>query len=126
MTSVRTDAHWRAIGFSHHDGFLDGVVLEDDGRTARLHVRSVAGERHTVKLTDVESLSVDAFRQGNIILTIWCVPASEAVAAGLAERIRARLYLDAAKLPEGRTVFLLDASYGAEIVAICGHVGVGT
>ena len=50
-----------------HDGFFDGVWLSADKR-ARFFVRTVAGERSTIILTDVEALNICGLRAGNIIL----------------------------------------------------------
>jgi hypothetical protein len=52
-----------------HDGFFDGVWLSADKR-ARLFVRSVAGERSTIILSDVEALNICGLRAGNIIFDL--------------------------------------------------------
>lgn len=52
-----------------HDGFFDGVWLSAD-KHARIFVRTVAGKRSTIILTDVEALNVCGFRAGNIILDL--------------------------------------------------------
>jgi|SRR5215467_686958 len=52
-----------------HDGFFDGVWLSADKR-AHFFVRTVAGERSTIILTDVEALNVSGVRAGNIILDV--------------------------------------------------------
>jgi len=49
-----------------HDGFFDGVSLSADKR-ARFFVRTVAGERSTIILTDVEALNICGLSAGNII-----------------------------------------------------------
>jgi hypothetical protein len=50
-----------------HDGFFDGLWLSADKRVC-FFVRTVAGERSTIILTDVEALNICSLRAGNIIL----------------------------------------------------------
>jgi hypothetical protein len=52
-----------------HDGFFDGVWLSAD-KSVRLFVRTVAGERSTIVLTDVEALNINGLRTGNIIFEL--------------------------------------------------------
>jgi hypothetical protein len=52
-----------------HDGFFDGLWLSADKR-ARFFVRTVAGERSTIILTDVEALNICGHRAGNIIFDV--------------------------------------------------------
>ena len=52
-----------------HDGFFDGLWLSADKR-ARFFVRTVAGERSTIILTDVEALNICGLRAGNIIFDL--------------------------------------------------------
>lgn len=52
-----------------HDGFFDGVWLSAD-RGARFFVRTVAGERSTIILTDIEALNICGLRAGNIIFDL--------------------------------------------------------
>ena len=52
-----------------HDGFFDGVWLSAD-KCARFFVRTVAGERSTIILTDVEALNICGLRAGNIIFDL--------------------------------------------------------
>jgi hypothetical protein len=52
-----------------HDGFFDGLWLSADKR-ARFFVRTVAGERSTIILTDVAALNICGLRAGNIIFDL--------------------------------------------------------
>ncbi len=52
-----------------HDGFFDGLWLSGN-KSVRLFVRTVAGERSTIVLTDVEALNINGLRAGNIILEL--------------------------------------------------------
>ncbi|PYX40496.1 MAG: hypothetical protein DMG83_26545, partial [Acidobacteria bacterium] len=52
-----------------HDGFFDGLWLSAK-ESVRLFVRTVAGERSTIVLTDVEALNINGLRTGNIIFEL--------------------------------------------------------
>jgi hypothetical protein len=52
-----------------HDGFFDGLPLSAN-KSICLFVRTVAGERCTIVLTDVEALNINGLRAGNIILEL--------------------------------------------------------
>ena len=52
-----------------HDGFFDGVWLSAD-KSAHFFVRTEAGERSTIILTDVEALNICGLRAGNIIFDL--------------------------------------------------------
>jgi hypothetical protein len=52
-----------------HDGFFDGVWLSAN-KSVHLFVRTVAGERSTIVLTDVEALNINGLRTGNIIFEL--------------------------------------------------------
>ena len=52
-----------------HDGFLDGVWLSAE-KGARFFVRTVAGERSTIILTDIAALNICGLRAGNIIFDL--------------------------------------------------------
>ena len=52
-----------------HNGFFDGLWLSAN-KSVRLFVRTVAGERSTTVLTDVEALNINGLRAGNIIFDL--------------------------------------------------------
>jgi hypothetical protein len=52
-----------------HDGFFDGLWLSAD-KHARIFVRTAAGIRSTIILTDVEALNICGLKVGNIILDL--------------------------------------------------------
>ncbi len=52
-----------------HDGFFDGLWLSAN-KGVHLFVRTLAGERSTIVLTDVEALNINGLRAGNIILEL--------------------------------------------------------
>jgi hypothetical protein len=51
-----------------HDGFVDGVLVEKG--SAKIFVRTVGREKFTILLSGVETLILNDFRQGNIILSL--------------------------------------------------------
>ncbi|MFT8806780.1 MAG: hypothetical protein ABF856_16870 [Acetobacter aceti] len=51
-----------------HDGYLNGIILNDNIVT--LHIRRVDGDDYEVRMSEVEHLRLDDFRQGNIILDL--------------------------------------------------------
>lgn len=118
-----------------HDGFFDGVWLSAD-KGAHLFVRTVAGERSTIILTDVEALNICGLRAGNIIfdlvliapdnLTVRDIEQAYDLQNGKVEMARQLL----AKAQErGLSGLGINPSYGAEgtaifraVAAVPGHV----
>jgi hypothetical protein len=58
-----------------HDGFVDGVLIS--GSTARIFLRSVAGETFTLVLAEVEGPLVNDLRKGNIIFNVTLLSVDE-------------------------------------------------
>lgn len=107
-----------------HDGFFDGLWLSADKR-ARLFVRTVAGERSTIILSDVEALNIYGLRAGNIIfdvvliapdkLTLQDIEQAYGLKSGDVEM--ARQLLSKAQ-EQGFSGLEINPSYGAEGTAI--------
>ena len=107
-----------------HDGFFDGVWLSAD-KCARFFVRTVAGERSTIILTDVEALNICGLRAGNIIfdlvliapdkLTVQDIEQAYGLKSGDVEM--ARQLLGKAQ-EQGLSGLEINPSYGAEGTAI--------
>ena len=107
-----------------HDGFFDGVWLSADKR-ARFFVRTVAGERSTIILTDVEALNICGLRAGNIIfdlvliapdkLTVKDIEQAYDLKSGDVEM--ATRLLDKAQ-KQGLSALEINPTYGAEGLAI--------
>ncbi len=117
------DEYGRVTGFPYHDGFLDGVLAR--GRDVHLALRSTEGQCRVLTLRQVAALHVEGFREGNIVLNMRLLPAKgAAVDAEVRAVLADRLFLDPAKLDEDSNVFLLESSFGADVVAICGSVEV--
>jgi hypothetical protein len=115
LTPLIRDATGIVRGFAYHDGFLDGIAVSD--RDAQLSIRSVDGERRVVALHGVAHLKLDDFRQGNIISNLWWLTVPEALRV---EHVARRLTEHFGQnLPVELFVFILDSSYGAELIALC-------
>jgi hypothetical protein len=113
-----TDVHGQIVD-PHHDGALDGIMV--DGNECRLYYRSSDGMRRIILLRGVRLLDLSNFREGNIIMSIMVHSCQEASAKVSDEKIR-RLGWGKISLFEGRYFFILDSSYGAEIIANCDSV----
>lgn len=107
-----------------HDGFFDGLLVSADKRV-RFFVRTVAGERSTIILTDVEALNICGLRAGNIIfdlvliapenLTVKDIEQAYDLKSGEAEKASQLLR----KVQErGLSGLEINPSYGAEGTAI--------
>ena len=107
-----------------HDGSFDGLWLSADKR-ARFFVRTVAGERSTIILTDVEALNICGLRAGNIIfdlvliapekLTVKDIEQAYDLKSGEAEKA-SQLLRKAQE--QGLSGLEINPSYGAEGTAI--------
>ena len=107
-----------------HDGFFDGVLLSAEKR-ARFFVRTVAGERSTIILTDVAALNICGLRAGNIIfdlvlispdkLTVKDIEQAYDLKSGDVEMAR-QLLVKAQE--QGLSGLEINPSYGAEGTAI--------
>src|ERR1700722_11370169 len=107
-----------------HDGLFDGVGLSAD-KCARFFVRTVAGERSTTILTDVEALNICGLRAGNIIfdlvliapdkLTVKDIEQAYDLKSGDVEMAR-KLLVKAQE--QGLSGLQINLSYGAEGTAI--------
>lgn len=112
-------------GFPYHDGWLDAVVLAE--RRAHLSLRSTDGTKRVLTLEGLAALDVHGLRESNIVLSMRLLSPEAALAdQSVRESIRARLYIEAATIPAGSYVFILEPSFGAEVIAICSGVEVTT
>ena len=117
--AVETDAHgW--ISAPHHDGRLDGVMCVTNSEV-NLHYRCTRGVRRVIRLLGVHQMDVSSFRNGNIILSVM-VHSSEEAGLHASEEQLCRLGWGRPAALKGKYLFILDASYGAEIVADCDDV----
>jgi hypothetical protein len=107
-----------------HDGFFDGVWLSADKR-ARFFVRTVAGERSTIILTDVAALNIHGLRAGNIIFDVVLIAPDKLTVKDIeqaydlkGEGEMARQLLGKAQ-EQGLSALEINPSYGAEGTVIC-------
>ena len=107
-----------------HDGFFDGLWLSADKR-ARFFVRTVAGERSTIILTDVEALNICGLRAGNIIFDLVLIAPEQLTVKDIeqaydlksGEAQKASQLLRKAQ-EQGLSGLEINPSYGAEGTAI--------
>ena len=107
-----------------HDGFFDGLWLSADKR-ARFFVRTVAGERSTIILTDVEALNICGVRAGNIIFDLALIAPDKLAAKDIeqayalkgGEGEKASQLLRKAQ-QQGLSGLEINPSYGAEGTAL--------
>ena len=119
MPQVVCDGNGFVRGFPYHDGRLDGVLVSDCGTEVCLALRDRADGRRVLTLRHVSALHVDGFRQGNIVLNLRTVPADQVGCdEELSRIVRERLFIKPETLPQDATLFLLESSFGAEVVAI--------
>lgn len=121
MTSslLSSDANGYVTGFSYHDGFLDGVIT--DGSDILLGLRSSRDEFRILTLRGIVGLHVEGFREGNIVLNLRLAPTAQAARdADVVRMLAERLFLEPVDLGMDTYVFVLDGSFGADVIAVCG------
>jgi hypothetical protein len=125
MIPIEVDERGYVRGFPYHDGSLEGIVSSAARREARLALVAEDGSRRVVTLRGVRALAMDQFREGNIVGDLRLLSVAQASAdAEVARRIEAKLFLEPSSIPEAARIFLLESSYGAELVAICDGIEV--
>jgi hypothetical protein len=120
---ISTDAHGRVVGFAHHDGTVVGVSVENGGTQVSIRLRSTEGHEHLLLLSGVRAFRLDSFREGNIVhaIRLHTVHAARTL-FDIPSLVEGRLDLDLATVPSGEFVFVLEPSYGAEVVSVCRDV----
>ena len=131
--------------FPFHDGYLVSVSVEEN--TAVLGLKQVQGNEFAMTLGGVEALSIDGFRQGNIILDLWMVSGEQPTAENLQmlevdevleilfpaphpdaaatyhEAHGAFLETQLERIRAGEAaIVILSPAYGADLYAYCGSV----
>jgi len=116
---TKTDKYGQILA-PHHDGELLGVMCLSNSEVEIMY-RCTKGVQRVIRLLSVYEMDISCFRNGNIILSIMIHPAEEA-----SERVsKAQLCRLGYGRPiplKGKVLFLLDSSYGAEIIANCDDV----
>lgn len=122
-----------------HDGFVDGIRLEGEGRVTVL-LRTLGGERLIMDLIGVEAFACDDFREGNIILDVQIVsgiaPNENSLdrlygvphnAAEQAHHDRHQLFLahKIERIAKGLlSLVAISPSYGCALSAVCQEVSI--
>lgn len=101
----------------HHDGNLSAMLNLDDSETWLLYL-STEGTKRSVRLTGVRDMCVSNFRGGNIISGMWVFDAASAIQESTREH-RERLGYGDIYPVRGDFLFVLEGSYGAQVVADC-------
>lgn len=125
MSNFTYDHDGTVTGFPYHDGHLDGLLITEREEVV-LALRSIDGEHRLLKLSGVQYLDVDEFRQGNIVIDIY-VLSKELLSRHeeFSKLVAAKLFVTAEQIRNDSIVFVLQSAYGAEIVAVCSDVNVG-
>ena len=113
--------------FPYHDGYLTGVLIDEGGHQVDLSVRSIAGDCNVVRLSGVTGMSADGLAARNIVFDIRVLPVERLEKEDeLRARVIKRITEKVSLIPAGKKVFVLECSYGIDIVAICDEVDVRT
>jgi hypothetical protein len=111
-----------------HDGFFDGLWFSAN-KSIRLFVRTVAGGRSTIVLTDVEALNINRLRAGNIIFELVLIAPDELTIEDMTQvydlkpedEDMARKLLSKAK-ERSLSALGMSTSYGAEGKVLFGAI----
>ena len=99
-----------------HDGFLDGLIASKEA--VRVFLRTVRGEKFTLFLEGVSMLTVNGFREGNIILGLdFLEPAQLELDPKAAADCDLPIWVEKAKEKQLRAVEI-SPSYGGTLLAI--------
>jgi len=121
MTSVTLDERGWVRGFPYHDGFLDGLVIDEAAAEVLIALRDISGQRRVLVLQRVMHLHVKDLREGNVVSDLWGLTAQQAAASTAVLRaLKDHFGVDPSKLSSDSLVFRLDSSFGADVLAICG------
>jgi hypothetical protein len=124
MSHVTCDENGFVRGLRYHDGSFDGLLLGTD-RTVHIAIRAVSGELRVITLMGVTALCVNSVREGNVLLNLRILRGAQAASdAEVVQTLAERVYLDPSRLGDGKLIFLLESSYGADAIAVCDSVEV--
>ena len=100
---------------SFHDGFLDGLLTSQSG-PVRVFLRTMRGEKFTLLLEDVLMLTLNEFREGNIIFGVDFLDASQLDPSAVGDCDLAA-WIEKAREKQLRAL-QISASYGGTLVAM--------
>lgn len=121
----KVDAEGLVGGANLHDGYLYGVVQQDNGLI--IYAEADDSSQRTIKLVGLTQMNVTDFWCGSIICDVWLWPRQQVPERMWEELFRNRIPLHdfEAKLKSsiertpGRYFFALESSYGANVYAVC-------
>lgn len=133
--------------FPFHDGYLVSVSVKE--HSAILGLKQVSGDEFVMTLGGLEALSIDGFREGNIILDLWMVSGKQPTSkdlqsmevaevlevlfpgphpAAAAQYHEAHAAVIETKLERVRngeaSLVLIIPAYGADLYAFCASVDI--
>ena len=100
---------------SFHDGVLDGLLTSQSG-PVRVFLRTVRGEKFTLLLEDVLMLTLNEFREGNIIFGVDFLDPSQLDPSAVGDCDLAA-WIEKAREKQLRAL-QISASYGGTLVAM--------
>ncbi|WP_296172688.1 hypothetical protein [uncultured Brevundimonas sp.] len=133
--------------FPFHDSYLVSVSVTE--HAAVFGLKQAGGDEFVMTLGGLEALSIDGFREGNIILDLWMVSGKQPTSADLQtielaevmeilfpgphpeaaaqyhEKHAAMIEAKLERVRNGQAALvLMTPSYGADLYAFCGAVDV--
>jgi hypothetical protein len=121
----KLDEEGTVIGAGFHDGYFYGALQE--GAALSLYVKSYGGHERKIELSEIAEMNVTDFWIGSIIGGVWLWPVAK-VEDRMWEHLfagRIALHDHEASLRQliettkGQYFFALEASYGANVYAVC-------
>ena len=106
-----------------HDGFLDGLRLHETSQSVAIYLRTEQDDRFILRLNGLERLTINDFREGNIVFDLTFIPAQVISIAAINE-----VYRLSDSQNETAKRLLLSAQQGRlqllEIASSCGATGI--
>lgn len=124
QTMLDSNRNWLVTGFPYHDGYLEGVLIDDRRREIAIGLRDVCDQRRVIVLGGVVAANLTNVKEGNIVGSLWWIPGSHIDdVPGLREKITFKMSFRDSELTKilgnNMFVFWADAAYGAETLVIC-------
>jgi hypothetical protein len=121
----KTDDEGRVIGPGFHDGYFYGALQE--GACLSLYVKSYDGHKRKIELSEVAEMNITDFWIGSIVGDVCFLPLDKVpplmwenlFAGRIALHNREASLRKLIETTKGRYFFALEASYGANVYAVC-------
>lgn len=117
--NVEADLDGYLRGFPYHDGRI--VALTVSRESVRLGFRALSGPSKVLSLLRVKYLSINGYREDNIISTLRAQPVSTA-SKDMRELFVQLFGVAPERMQPGLWAFVLECSYGGQLVAACEDV----